>query len=105
MFWGGEWQLVRMHQYYSKSIFLFLIMHPTFYFSIGFAMLSDYAPSAVILFLIKTVDIAAKILIIEQVFTKKELTLEMSIVLLTPLHKFLPYMGLLIYPPLIMLAF
>ncbi len=68
-------------------------------------MLSDYAPSAVILFLIKTVDIAAKILIIEQVFTKKELTLEMSIVLLTPLHKFLPYMGLLIYPPLIMLAF
>ena len=31
--------LIRMYKYYSKSIFLFLLMQPTFYFAIGFAML------------------------------------------------------------------
>ncbi len=96
--------LIRMHKYYQKSIFLFLIMQPTFYFAIGFAMLSNYAPSALILLFIKTFDIATKILLIEQVFTKKELSQELSLVLLAPINSFLPYIGLLVYPPLIALA-
>lgn len=96
--------LVRMHKYYSKSIFLFLIMHPTFYFSIGFAMLTDYNPFALILVFIKTLDLATKILLIEQVFIKKELSHELSIALLTPINKFLPYIGLVVYPPLIITA-
>ena len=45
--------LIRMYKYYQKSIFVFLIMQPTFYFAIGFAMLSNYAPSAMILLFIK----------------------------------------------------
>lgn len=45
--------LLRMYKYYSKSIFLFLVMQPTFYFAIGFAMLSNYHPAAMILLLIK----------------------------------------------------
>ena len=96
--------LILMHKYYKKSIFLFLIMQPTFYFAIGFAMLSNYAPSALILLFIKTFDIATKILLIEQVFTKKELSQDLSLVLLTPINSFLPYIGLLIYPFLIALA-
>ena len=96
--------LIRMHKYYSKSIFLFLIMQPTFYFAIGFAMLSDYHPSAMILLFIKTADIATKILLIEQVFKKRELTQELSLVLLAPINNFLPYLGLIIYPILIALA-
>ena len=96
--------LIRMHKHYSKSIFLFLLMHPTFYFAIGFVMLTDYAPSAMILLFIKTFDIATKILLIEQVFTKRELSQELSLILLAPINNFLPYIGLLIYPPLIALA-
>lgn len=96
--------LINMYKYYSKNILLFLIMHPTFYFAIGFAMLSDYAVSALILLFIKTADMATKILLLEQVFVKKQLSHEMSLVLLAPINKFLPYMGLLIYPPLIYLA-
>jgi hypothetical protein len=46
--------LIRMYKYYSKNIFLFLIMQPTFYFAICFAMLTDYNPSAMILLFIKT---------------------------------------------------
>ena len=96
--------LIRMHKHYSKSILLFLLMHPTFYFAIGFVMLTNYAPSAMILLFIKTFDIATKILLIEQVFTKRELSQELSLILLAPINNFLPYIGLLIYPPLIALA-
>ena len=96
--------LIRMYKYYSKSILLFLIMQPTFYFAIGFAMLSDYHPSAMILLFIKTADIATKILLLEQVFKKRELTQELSLVLLAPINNFLPYMGLIIYPILIALT-
>ena len=96
--------LIRMYKYYSKSIFLFLIMQPTFYFSIGFAMISDYNPYAMMLLFIKTVDVATKILLIEQIFIRKELTQDLSLVLLAPVNKFLPYIGVIIYPILIGLA-
>jgi len=96
--------LIRMNKYYSKNIFLFLIMQPTFYFAVGFVMISNYHPSAMILLFIKTVDIATKIILIEQVFIKKELTQELSLILLAPINSFLPYMGLVIYPVLIVLS-
>ncbi len=96
--------IIRMNNYYSKSIFLFLIMQPTFIFSIGFFILTDYNIYAMILLFIKTVDVVTKILLIEQVFTKRKLSQEMSLILLAPINNFLPYMGLLIYPPLIALA-
>jgi hypothetical protein len=95
----------KMNKYYSKSIFLFLIMHPTFYFSIGFAMLTDYNIFAIILLFLKTADIATKILLIEQIFKKKKLSHELSLALLTPINNFLPYVGLFIYPLFIILAF
>jgi hypothetical protein len=96
--------VIRMYRYYSKSIFLFLLMQPTFYFSIGFVMLSDYNVYAMLMLFLKTFDVATKILLIEQVFTKRELSQDLSLILLAPINSFLPYMGLLIYPPLILLA-
>ncbi|OHE10256.1 MAG: hypothetical protein A2513_07750 [Sulfurimonas sp. RIFOXYD12_FULL_33_39] len=96
--------IIRMNKYYAKNIFLFLIMQPTFYFAIGFVMLSDYNIYAIIILILKTADIATKILLIEQIFTKRELSHELSLILLAPINSFLPYMGLFIYPFLIALA-
>ncbi len=96
--------LARMYEYYSKNIWLFLIMQPAFYFSIAFAMLSDYNPYALMLVFIKAADVATKIILIEQVFVKKELSEDLSMALLAPLNGFLPYMGALFYPILIVLA-
>ncbi|MCD6259997.1 MAG: hypothetical protein J7J31_10400 [Helicobacteraceae bacterium] len=96
--------LLRMYKYYNKSIWLFLIMHPTFYFAIGFAMLSDYNGFALLLLFIKTLDVATKILLIQQVFVKRELSQELSLVLLAPINGFLPYLGVVLYPLLILLA-
>ncbi|MDQ1244404.1 MAG: hypothetical protein QG565_744, partial [Campylobacterota bacterium] len=96
--------VIRMYRYYSKNIFLFLLMQPTFYFSIGFVMLSDYNVYAMILLFLKTVDVSTKILLIEQVFTKRELSHDLSLILLAPINGFLPYLGLFVYPVLIILA-
>lgn len=96
--------LARMYQYYKKSIFLFLIMHPTFYFSIGFMVLSDFNTYAIALFLIKTLDISMKIVLIKQVFIDKEVSHEVSEALLAPLNKWLPYIGIIAYPPFIFFA-
>jgi len=97
--------LFRMNIYYKKNIVLFLIMQPTFYFSIGFVMLTNSNPYALLLLLIKTFDVALKIVMIEQVFKKKTLTKELINILLTPIGKYLPYIGLTIYPFLIALSF
>jgi hypothetical protein len=79
-------------------------MHPTFYFAIGFAMLSDYNGFALLLLFIKTLDVATKILLIQQVFIKKELSQELALILLAPINSFLPYLGVILYPLLILLA-
>ncbi len=96
--------LARMYEHYSKNIFIFLLMHPTFYFSIWLVMLSDYNIYAMILLFVKTIDLATKIILLEQVFVKKELTEEVSLILLSPINDFLPYIGLLFYLPLVLLA-
>ena len=97
--------LARMYQQYSKSIFVFLLMHPTFYFAIMFMILSDYNTYAIAILLIKGIDIAIKILLLKKVFIEKELSQELSLALLSPLHKLVPYVGLLVYPPLIYMVF
>ena len=96
--------LARMYEHYHKSVFIFLLMHPTFYFLIAFMMINDYKGYAVLLLSIKTMDIATKLIMIKQVFIDKEISEEMSIMLLTPLHKFVPYIGLVAYPPLVYMA-
>jgi len=68
-------------------------------------MLSNASPYALLLLLIKTFDVALKIVMIEQVFKKKTLTQELINILLTPIGKYLPYIGLTIYPFLIALSF
>ena len=97
--------LLRMHTHYQKSIVWFLILHPTFYFTIWLVIVTDFNASAAIMLFIKTVDIATKILLIQQVFEKRKLSQEMSMMLLTPLNRILPYIGLVIYPPLVFFSF
>ena len=96
--------LARMYTHYKKSIFVFLIMHPTFYFSIFFMLATDYNQYAIFLFSMKALDIAMKMLLIKQVFIEKKVTQEVSQALLAPLNNFLPYIGIVFYPSLILLA-
>ncbi len=96
--------LGRLYYYYRRSIILFLLMHPTFYFGIGLAMITDLALSAVILVFIKTADIAVKIMLIQQIIERKEVSVEMSAILIAPLHPVMPYLSPLVYTPLVYFA-
>jgi len=97
--------LLRMYQRYQSSMLIFLIMHPTFYFAIWLIMVTDASFGAIALLFIKTIDIATKIILIQQIFEKKELSQEMSMMLLAPLHPLLPYLGVFVYPPMVYMAF
>jgi len=97
--------LARMYEFYKKSIFLFLIMHPTFYFSIFFMLITNYNFYSILLFSIKTLDIGMKIMLIKQVFIDKAVSHQLSLALLAPINKYLPYAGVFIYPFTIFLAF
>lgn len=94
----------RMYQFYKKSIFIFLIMHPSFYFAIWFMILTDFNVLAIILFFIKAVDIATKLVFIKQIFIDKETSIEFQMALMTPINSLFLYIGLLVYPPLIYTA-
>ena len=97
--------LLRMYEPYQKSPLLFFVMHPTYYYIIFLLLAMDEHTVLLAMLFIKTFDIAAKVLLIQQVFEKRKLSHEMSLMLLTPLHPLMPYIGLVVYPPFIYMAF
>ncbi len=97
--------LLRMYQRYQKNMLLFLVMHPTFYFAIWLMMVTDASYGAIALLFVKTIDIATKIMLIQQVFEKKEISQEISMMLLAPLKSIMPYLGVFVYPPMVYMAF
>jgi hypothetical protein len=96
--------MLKLYEKYQRSILWFLLLHPTYYFGIWLALSTDYSIAALIMLFIKTVDIATKILLIQQIFEKRELTQEMTMMLLTPLHPLLPYISLFVYTPMVVIA-
>jgi hypothetical protein len=96
--------LARMYQHYTKSVWLFFLMQPTFYFAMLFMMLCEYNIYSVLLFTIKTSDVLTKTILIKKVFLDKEVSLELSQVLLRPINQIFLYLGLIIYPALILMA-
>ncbi len=97
--------LVNMFKYYQKSPFLFFVMHPTYYFTIFLLLAINEKNALLIMLFIKTVDIITKVLLIQQVFEKRQLSHEMSLMLLAPLHPLMAYIGVVVYPPFIYMAF
>jgi hypothetical protein len=93
--------LARMYEQYRQSAWLFLLMQPTFYFSIMFMMLSDYNIYSVIFFSMKASDVLTKMFLIKRVFLEKQVSHELSQMLVTPINKIFLYLGLVIYPALI----
>ncbi len=96
--------LARMYEQYKKSVFLFLIMHPTFYFAIWFMLETDYNVYALTLFSFKAADIITKMFLIKKVFIDRDLDEQMQLSLFTPIGPYLPYVGAILYPFFIYMA-
>lgn len=96
--------LARMFHYYKRNVWLFFLMQPTFYFAMIFMMLCDYNIYSVILFSLKGSDVLTKIILMKQVFIDKRVSLEVSQIIVAPIPQVLLYLGLVLYPVLIVLA-
>jgi hypothetical protein len=96
--------LVRLHRRFEKSIFYFLALHPTYFFAIWLILQTELSAAAIILLFVKTVDIATKIVLLQQVFEKKEVSMQLHEMLMMPLEKWMPYIGFAVYPPLVLWA-
>ncbi len=96
--------LAIMYRYYHSSVILFLLLHPTFYFTIYLAMITDYKVAILTVLLIKSIDIATKILLLRQLFEEESLSPQLLSLLDTPLHRVMPYLGIIVYTPLIVMG-
>jgi hypothetical protein len=96
--------LARMYAHYHKSVFLFLIMHPTFYFAVWFVLETNYNAYALVLLSFKAADIITKLLLIKKVFITRDIDEQMQLSLFTPIGPYLPYVGLVLYPFFIYMA-
>jgi hypothetical protein len=96
--------LENMYAKFRGNVLLFLLLHPTFYFTIYLAMITDYSAEILLVLFIKTFDIATKIILMVQVFEKQEVSQELGQVLLAPLNKLMPYIGVGMYVPLVFMG-
>lgn len=96
--------LTRIRAQYEKSIFRFFFLHPTYYVAIWLILQTQLSVPSVILLFLKTVDIASKIVLMQQVFEKKEVSQQLHEVLMAPLEKWMPYLGIAVYTPLVLWA-
>lgn len=94
--------LTRIHAQYEKSIFRFFFLHPTYYVAIWLILQTQLSVPSVILLFLKTVDIATKIVLMQQVFEKKEVSQQLHELLMMPLEKWMPYLGIAVYTPLVL---
>lgn len=97
--------LEKAYRYYSKSIFVFLLMHPSFYF-ILFVVLATgrLNVSMIIILTLKIFDMFMKIELVRKLFIEQKLSVEMESLLHKRIYKIFFLSGILIYVPLLYIA-
>ena len=95
----------KLYRYYNQNVFLFFLVHPTFYFVLCVALYFDIFNFYMIAILIfKVFDILFKIEMIKQRYKEKDMDSELAQMLN---HKIAPWMvvlGLITYVPLLFMA-
>jgi hypothetical protein len=97
--------LERGFGYYQKSIFLFFLMHPAFYF-IFFVVLATGKLNGwiVAILLLKTLDIFFKIALMRSIFLERKIDTGVEAVLFAKLDPWLFLTGVSLYPMLLYFA-
>ena len=95
----------KLYTYYEKSIFLFFVVHPTFYFVLLVSLylnIFDFYIMAILLF--KVFDIFFKIEMIKQRHLLKQMDSELIEVLNTKMAPWMGLLGVFTYVPLLFMA-
>ncbi len=97
--------LEKLYAYYQKSIFLFFLIQPGFYFILFIVLLTGVLNfTMVFLLAIKIFDIFYKIELIKKVFVEREISQEIAQMLEWKIPSMFFLMGAALYPPLLFYA-
>ena len=97
--------LEKLYAYYQKSIFLFFLIQPGFYFIMFIVVLTGVLNMTMVFLLaIKIFDIFYKIELIKKVFIEREVTQEIAQMLEWKMPSMFFFMGAALYPPLLFYA-
>ena len=97
--------LLNSYHYYQKSIFLFFLMHPAFYYILFVVLLTNRLNGWIITILaLKTVDIFLKISLMQNIFVKGERDEALQPFLEAPLSPWVFLTGISLYVPLFIYA-
>ncbi len=94
--------LKKLYSYYQKSIFLFFLIQPGFYFILFVVVLTGVLNMSMIFLLaIKVFDLFYKIELIKKVFIERRVSQEMVQMLEWKMPSMFFLMGAALYPPLL----
>ena len=97
--------LEKLYAYYQKSIFLFFLIQPGFYFILLVVLLTEVLNvTMVFLLAIKIFDLFYKIELIKKVFIEREVSQEIAQMLEWKIPSMFFLMGAVLYPPLLFYA-
>ena len=95
----------KLYGWYSKSIFLFFLMHPAFYFILFVVIVTDTLNIYVILILVfKVFDLFYKLELIKKIFIQQEVSQDLAMMLDWKIPSWFFLMGVGLYPPLLLYA-
>jgi len=95
----------KLNVWYQKSIFVFFLMHPAFYFVLFVVLVTDVFNIYMILILtFKIFDMFYKIELIKSIFIKQKVPADLSAMLEWPIPGWFFLFGVGLYPPLLFYA-
>jgi hypothetical protein len=100
----GE-MIEKLYIYYSKSVFFFFMIHPSFYFVLFVSLYLDILDFYIItILIIKTFDIFFKIELIKQRYINKTMDRELAEMLNLKMASWMGFLGVFMYVPLLFMA-
>ena len=100
-----ELMIDRLYGYYQKSVFLFFLVHPSFYFVIFISLYLNLLNFYIVAILIlKSLDIFFKIEMMRQKFVYQEMDKEIADMLKLKMSPLVSILSSLMYVPLLAMA-
>lgn len=97
--------LAHGYHYYQKTIFLFFLMHPSFYYVLFVILFTQVLNGwMVAILLLKSLDLFFKLRIMHAVFVERSVDQSLGMILSEPLSPWLFLTGVTLYPFLLFYA-
>jgi hypothetical protein len=95
----------RLYLWYRKSIFLFFLIHPTFYFILFVVVATDILNFYMVMIIaMKVFDLFYKLELIKTIFIRRKIPAELAAMLQWRIPSWFFLTGVMLYPPLLFLA-